>query len=188
MNSKLKTQNSKLKTSQFGTFKVSSLKFKVSAIALCATGLVAFTGCKTAPTAAQQQLTTAIIEDAVTTGADLGLMKYPQALPFVIAARDVICSASSGSNVSPATIVADLQASPAAGAVRSAEGMVIVNGALALYDTVWASLGTNTARAQPYLQAVCIGLGNAIPGALPAPPTPPVARTVSGKVLPPHLQ
>jgi hypothetical protein len=136
---------------------------------------ILFTGCSTTPSIK----TTAAVTRDVAGLTRIGLDVYPQATPEVALARDVICGAASVTNVNPAAIVADLSKLT----TTNAETKIIVDGAMWVYEQVYDQIGTNTTyQIQPYLQAVCDGLTQALPSAS--------LMTVNGVprkvLLPPH--
>lgn len=144
---------------------------------LCLIPLVALlaSSCASNPTSL------ALVQAAVTTGVEFGLLKATNAGPYVAAAGAVICASAASTNVSPEAVVAALEASDAA-KLKTPEAVLIINGSLAIYDSVWSALGTNTTKAAPYLQAVCNGINAALP---PTPSGPVLAK--KAKLLPPHV-
>lgn len=101
----------------------------------------------------------AVLRLGVGTGAGYALMKYPQAEPGVRAGADIACAAASGTNFSPAEIVAALDAYH----VNSPEAILILNAAMSLYSITVASVPqTNAAAAKPYAEALCGGLVDAL--------------------------
>jgi len=135
-------------------------------------------GCKT--TGSGPSLSPALVQIAVQTGTAFGVEKYPQALPALRVATPVVCSAANGTNIQPAQIVAAIQA---AGVGTNIEAIVILNGAIAIYDTIFESYGadwlTNRPQLTLYLKAVCDGLTAGLP--------PQGMATARAKALPPHL-
>jgi hypothetical protein len=113
-------------------------------------------GCKTA----SPLLTPSAVTGEVASLTRIGLDVYPAAGPEVSLARDVICGAAAVTNVDPAAIVRDLSTLT----TTNAETKIIVDGAMFLYEQVYNLIGTNTTtQIQPYLQAVCDGLSQALP-------------------------
>lgn len=112
-------------------------------------------------------LTPAMMQEGVRTAVTYGLDKYPNATVYVRAAEPIICSASEGTNLAPAQIVSELQE---ADVLRTPEALLIVNSALLLYEGVYNAYGAdavnNSAVLQPYLHAVCLGIGQGQPQAL----------------------
>jgi hypothetical protein len=129
---------------------------KKSLIAVSLAASLFMVGCKTASPLA----TPAAITRDVSVLTRIGLDVYPAAGPEVALARDVICGAAAVTNVNPAAIVRDLSMLT----TTNAETKIIVDGAMFLYEQVYDAIGTNTTtKIQPYLQAVCDGLSQALP-------------------------
>jgi hypothetical protein len=147
---------------------------KNTLILLAASAALVFTGCKTTPAL----LTPAAVTGEVATLTRIGLDVYPVAAPEVAMARDVICGAAAVTNVNPEAIIADLSKLTA----TNAETKIIVDGAMFVYEGVYDIIGTNTTtQIQPYLQAVCDGLSQALP------PMPGIMRVNAvPRLLPPH--
>lgn len=107
---------------------------------------------------------------AVAAGSGFGVEQYPDAIPDLEIARGVICAAANGTNVAPDQVVASLVAA----GVNNPHSKLIVNGSLAIYNTVFAFYGNdyvkNTPTLQLYLGAVCDGLVMGVP---PRPQPPP---------------
>jgi hypothetical protein len=122
-------------------------------LSIAAVALLVTAGCKTAnPNAGP-----ALLRLGVSTTAGYSIMRYPQAVPGVRAGADVICAAAAGTNVSPVQIVAALDAY----GVKSPEAVFILNAALGAYNIAYNGLSSTNA-AQPYAQAVCDGLHDAL--------------------------
>lgn len=135
--------------------------FTLTAIAAL---LATITGC----TGPNSQISPALVQQGVLTGVQYSVAKYPQAVPYLRVAGDIVCSMAAGENLSPTNVVAVIEASPLAAKLKTPEGTLILNGALTLYIGVWDSLvGTNAApdisAAVPYLQATCAGIGGGLP-------------------------
>lgn len=100
----------------------------------------------------------------VSTGATYALMEHPEALPAVRASADVICSQAAGTNLSPTSVVAAINAYTK----QTPESILIVNSALGLYTLVWNGYGAEAVKNDPllrtYLQATCDGLQDALAG------------------------
>ena len=132
-------------------------------------------GCKTTP----NLLTPAALTSEVALGVRVGLDVYPEAAPGVALSRDVVCTAAANTNVTPAAIVADLQAMN----VTNTNVKLIVDAAVLLYEGVFDLIGTNAPpEIQAYTTALCNGLTQRLP---------PVAgaRTMMAtkpQILPPH--
>lgn len=135
-------------------------------------------GCKTTP---PPLLTPGAVAGDVATLTRIGLDVYPQATLEVALSRDVICGAAAVTNVNPTAIFADLSSLN----LTNVETKIIVNGAMWVYQQVYNAIGTNTtSQIQPYLQAVCDGLTQALP-----PTSSALVRVnVVPKALPPHLK
>ena len=109
----------------------------------------------------------ALVRLGVSTSAGYTLVKYPAARPGVAAGREIVCAVASGQDLSPVAVVAALDA---AGVAWTPEAWFAINGAVGAYNLAWNGLGEpGTAKARPYLEAVCGGLTDAL-GA-PAPVT-----------------
>jgi len=131
----------------------------------------------------------ALFVTTVSTGVAFGVEKYPQATPYLKVAAPIICAAGNSTNVSPADVVAALNNSPAANAIATPEGKLILNGALVLYISLFDSYGSdyikNTPQLQQYLQWTCESIELGLP---PAKTTGFAAKDVMRlKQLPPHL-
>lgn len=114
-----------------------------------------FSGCKSS----NPNIGPALLQVGVSTGAGYGILKYPQAVPGVRAGADVICAAAAGTNVSPANIVAAIDAY----GELTPEATFILQGALNAYSLVYNGMSdTNTTVVRPYAQAVCNGLNEAL--------------------------
>lgn len=139
-------------------------KLTVLGLALALAGLI--TGCGTTGKA----LSPALVRIAVQTGATYGILKDTNTIPYLKAATPVICSAAGTTNLNPDQVIAALESSSAA-QLKTPEAVIIMNGALAIYETVYDAYGTNVQAsvAQPYLKAVCDGLTGAV-GSRNAPP------------------
>lgn len=122
---------------------------------------LAVTGCSTPNTVGP-----AVVQIAVQTGAAYGMQQDTNTIPYIRAATPVICNAAGSGTLDPAAVVAALQSSNA-DALKTPAAIIIINGALALYEAVYAQYGTNIQASvvQPYLQAVCSGLTAALPTA-----------------------
>ena len=136
---------------------------------------VSVVGCGTT-----KQLGPAAVQVAVQAGAAIGMNKEPAAIPYVEAATPVICSAAGSGVFDPAQVVSALENSPA-NFLKTPTGVIVINGALALYQAVYNSYGTNIQASvvEPYLLAVCNGLT----GALSTLPTPTPAATAKAAVI-----
>lgn len=153
---------------------------KMLAGALCI-GLFAIgAGCKSTSLPMQK----ALYVTTVSTGVAFGVEKYPTALPYLRVAEPIICAAGNGTNITPAEIVAALQNSPAANAVATREGKVIMNGVIAIYIGVFESYGTDYVahheQLSNYLKWTCEAMGMGLPQTN-------AASAMRRKPLPPHL-
>src|ERR1019366_3337527 len=138
------------------------------------TAFLFMVGCSTvAPLITPAQLTS-----DVSGGIKIALDVSPSSAPDVALARDVICSAASSTNTSPAAIVADL----ATLNITNTTSKVIVDAGFLAYENVYALIGTNTTtQIAPYLTALCSGFTDGLP---PATATAKASR----KLLQPHLK
>ncbi len=129
-----------------------------------------------------------MVQIAVETGTAFGVQKAPQAVPYLRVAAPIICAAAAATNIQPAQVVYALESS---GLLNSTnvEAVLIANAALAIYDTVFTSFGTNWVANQPalqsYLQAICMGIELGLPSSVAMPSLPPVIVT---QQVPPHLK
>jgi hypothetical protein len=148
-------------------------KLKSLASVLAAAVLV---GCSTV----SPLVTPAALTAEVSVGIQVGLNVYPAAAPDVAIARDIICTAAQSTNVSPANIIADLEAA----GITNSNSKLIVNAAVLVYSGAYDLIGTNTTGViQPYAQALCQGFTQGLP-----PSTPAAAVRASRQILPPHLR
>jgi hypothetical protein len=140
-------------------------KLTVLGLALALAGIV--TGCGTTG----KTLTPALVQIAVQTGTSYGIMKDTNAIPYLRAAAPVICNAAGSGTLDPTAVVAALESSGSA-QLKTPEGVIIINGVLAIYEAVYDAYGTNVQASvvQPYLQAVCNGLNGALGTTRNAPP------------------
>lgn len=131
--------------------------------------LAMLAGCASAPS-----IGPALTEAAIQAGAAYEMQSNPQAAPYIQVAAPIICSLAGKGTIDPAQIVAALDASPEAQAVKSPVGTLVLNAALGLYQLVYNSYGTNITSSVmgPYLTAMCDGLTAALPN--PTPPSPAV--------------
>lgn len=124
--------------------------------------LVAFTaGCR--------HMTPEIVQSGVTAGVRYGITKYPSAVPAVRISEQVICSAATGTNLSPAAVVAAIEASDWEKA-KTPEAVFILNGVILIYSGVWNSYGEDAINNAPvfreYLGAVCLGIHDGLLGTI----------------------
>jgi hypothetical protein len=150
------------------------MKFKFTGPTIALAAVALFTGCSsTTPV-----MTPAQLQTKVSTGVRIGLDVVPTAAPDIAVARDLICQEASRSNVDPQAIVKDL----AAAGLTNQTSKLIIDGALFAYEGVYTLIGTtNQAVMQPYVQATCSGMTDALPVA-----GKPMLRR-SSAILPPHL-
>lgn len=124
------------------------MKFLLSIVSISALLLC---GCA----AVKPLLTPAALASEVSEGVQSGLSVYPSAKPDVQLAQGVVCAAAQSTNTNPAMIVNDLQAL----GITNTYSVLIVNGAVLPYTTIYDLIGTNsTAVVEPYLSAFCNGL------------------------------
>jgi hypothetical protein len=130
-------------------------------------------------------MTVALVRASVSTGALFGIEQDPTVVPYLKAAKPIICDAAGSGKVNPAEVVAALQSSSSANQLKTPAAVAIINGSLAIYEAVYSYYGTNvqTSVVEPYLQGVCLGLGDALP-------TQGVSGVVRNKpvILPPHIR
>lgn len=109
------------------------------------------------------------VQQGVATGVSYSVIKYPQVVPYLRAADDLICSAANGTNISPAQVIAAIERAPSAAVLKTPEGVLILNAALTLYVGVWESYGVNAVNNAPtlqlYLKATCSGIAEGLPSA-----------------------
>lgn len=116
-------------------------------------------------------LTPAVVKQGVTTGVALAATQYPNTVPELHLAADVICQTANSADLSPTNVISKINQitdlSPAS--------VFAINAALTLYIGVWDSYGAAAVNNQPvlrtYLQATCDGFNAGLgtfPGASPA--------------------
>lgn len=123
--------------------------------------LVALTaGCKSV------KISPAIVQSGVTASVMYGVTKYPSAIPAIRISEQVICSAANGTNLSPAAVVAAIEASEWEKA-KTPEAVFILNGVIMIYSSAWNSYGNDAINNAPvfkeYLKAVCSGVHDGLP-------------------------
>lgn len=160
-------------------------KLFIPLVAVLCLGLLV--GCKSTP----QQLTKALYVTTVSSGIALGADRYPSSVPYLRVAAPIICAAGNSTNISPAEIVAALQNSPAANAVATQEGKLILNGALILYVSAYEAYGADYVdhheQLRNYLQWTCESFALGLPAA-PNTHTNATVRSLLRKPLPPHVR
>lgn len=113
-------------------------------------------------------ITPGMLQQGVGSAVAYGVHKYPGARPFVSAAQPIICSASEGTNLAPAEVVAALED---ANVLRTPESVFIVNSALLLYEGIYNAFGAdavdNSEQLRSYLHATCLGIGLGIGEGVP---------------------
>ena len=133
-------------------------RFIVSTIAVLSLFVA---GCKT------PAVTQAIVQTTVATGVALGIQKSPEAIPYLWAAAPIVCSAASGTNISPAVVVAAIEAANI-DTLKTPEAVIIMNGALSLYFVLYDQYGIEAVNNQEllkaYLQGTCNGLNLGLAG------------------------
>lgn len=114
------------------------------------------------------KITPAVVQSGVTATVRYGVTKYPSAIPAVSISKEVICAAANGTNLSPAAIVAAIEASEWEKA-KTPEAVFILNGVIMIYSSAWNSYGNDAINNAPvfkeYLQAVCQGISDGLPTA-----------------------
>lgn len=126
-----------------------------SLVTLSLVAAIALVGCKS--------VTPTVIKFSTTEAVQYGTSKYPDAKPYVQAAGTVICSQAAGTNLSPDAIITALESSTAANAVKTDNGVAVVNLIIAVYSGAWDLFGgadavKNNATLQADLNAVCAGI------------------------------
>lgn len=152
----------------------------MASIALFLAGLcvLALTGCKNPGGAIPLPLVTS----TVALGVSDAILLDPASRPLLSVSGSIICAESRGTNITPADLVAKLEAAGVLSASNKI-AVVVVNNALFLYDGVVQSYGlsvSNTPVFQGYLGAICAGFERGLP--LPSPTARKAAMAV------PHLK
>jgi len=136
--------------------KTNTTKLFVYTFALCT---LLLTGCKS-------PLSPLVTRQGVAIGVSYSVMKYPSAVPYLKAVTPVVCASANSTNLSPAAVVAAIEQSSAANALKTPEGVLILNSSLLLYNAVWQSFGSNAVANIPtlreHLQATCNGLNDGL--------------------------
>lgn len=158
-------------------------KHVLSTVLACA--MLVMAGCKSNNVPLPMQK--ALYVTAVSSGVAIGVDKYPEVVPYLRVANPIICAAGNGTNVTPVEIISALTNSPAANAVATKEGKLILNGALNLYVSMFESYGTDWITKQEQLKEVLGWTCDAINQGLPA-PTNALMRAAKVKQLPPHIK
>lgn len=116
--------------------------------------------------AGQFQVSPAVVQQGVASGVSYSSAKFPTAVPYLLAAGDVICSEANGTNLAPADVIAAIESSNAS-QFKTPEAVLILNSALTLYIGIWDSYGSNAlanaTTLQPYLKATCDGINQGLP-------------------------
>lgn len=122
--------------------------------------LASLCGCGTS----KPLLSPALVQQGVSAAVSYGVAKYPATVPYIRAAEPVICSASEGTNLAPAEVIAAVNE---AGVLKTPESVFILNSALLLYEGVYNSLGVDVLNdyelLRNYLHATCLGIGQGLP-------------------------
>ncbi len=139
---------------------------------LAAVCLLFLSGCGTI----QSPITIQAFQSTVTISEQFAIESHPEVVPEIRAATGIVCAEAAKTNTSPAGLVAAVNA-----ANLSATGKLIVNSSLAVYNVVYAAVGTNQAVIHEYENALCAGMQGGLP---------PENATVQRKaiLLPPHLR
>lgn len=117
--------------------------------------LALLTGCKNVG----NTITPALVQASVSSSVRFGIAKYPTARPAVTVGVEVICSQANGTNISPAAIVAAIEASNYA-SLKTPEAVFITQAIVQAYTIAWNSFAAGSVSnsvVRPYLQAVCSG-------------------------------
>lgn len=118
--------------------------------------LVLVTGCSNT----KPLVTPAVVKSGSSSAVSLGVKQWPEARPYVAASIAVLCSQAAGTNLSPASLEAALEASPIAAQAKTLTGVIVLNSMLMIYNVVWNSFVSEAVAnslAKPYLQAACDG-------------------------------
>lgn len=134
---------------------------KTIASVLLGLALLFTVGCKS------PALTKGFVRTSVATGVGLQVLHEPKAIPYLRAAAPVVCSAAHGTNISPAEVVAALEASDAS-KLETPEARLIINGALSLYMTAFEEYGDDL-QSRPLIVAILEGTCEGILLGLPPP-------------------
>lgn len=130
-------------------------RYLYSSVMIIAAIAASTTGCKT------PAMTQAVVQTTVATGVAFGIQKSPQAIPYLKAATPIVCSAASGTNISPTEVISAIEAANIDG-LKTPEAVIIMNGALSLYVVLYEEYGVdalkNQAQLKAYLQGTCNGL------------------------------
>ena len=126
------------------------------------------TGCSTI----NSVLTPSTVQSAVDAGAYYAIQADPSVGPYLAACQPVICSLSGSTTIDPSAIVAALENSTSANALKTPAGLIALNTILGIYEGVYYAYGTNVQASvlETYLKAVCTGLTQALtPGSVAMP-------------------
>lgn len=106
-------------------------------------------------------MSVATLKSEVALGATITMQQTPDSIPYVQAATPIVCRCAATGTVDPNAVVSAIVSS---GIVRNQDGVIVMNAALMLYNPVWEYYSTNKipAKAQPYVEAVCDGLIEAL--------------------------
>lgn len=114
-------------------------------------------GCKN--TGGNANVGPALLRLGVSTAAGYAILQNPEAAPGVRAGAGIVCAYAHATNVSPAEIVAAINAY---GELKP-EAVFILNAAISAYSLTFNGLAnTNAATASPYAWALCDGLNDAL--------------------------
>jgi len=140
------------------------MKKKLFALFACICAAVVVSGCATS----NPNVGPALFRLGVAQTAGYQIYRHPEARAGVKAAADIVCAVAAGTNVSPAAIVAALDAT----GNWNAQSWFIVTGALGTYEILYHGSDQNEAprTMQPYAAALCGGLQDAT--LFPLPPVP----------------
>jgi len=147
------------------------MKTFLSLLSLC----VLLVGCST--------VTPLQVQNSVSDAVRVGLDIYPQAEPEVRIAGNVVCAEVGKTNVSLASIVKDLEAA----GINTKEAKAVVDGAVLAFNALMNLLNIHDhlEKQQPYLDAFCLGIRDALPQAAIASKT---SVTVAKRPMVPHLK
>jgi hypothetical protein len=104
--------------------------------------------------ASNPPLTRTLVTAAVKNGVKFGVQRSPTAIPYLQAATPVLCSVANSTNLSPAALVAALDAIPVN---KPPEAGLIIDFVVGTYDGYFEQYVDNWTKNQPFLQSVLLG-------------------------------
>ncbi len=128
--------------------------------AVCLLAFIAGSGCK------NPAVTRTVVSTLVSTGVAVGVSQKPDAVPYLRAATPIVCASAANTNLNPAAVVAAIQ-SGTDPKLKTLSGVLLLNGALAIYTALWEQGAVDGLTDQVILQAwlwgVCDGLTLGLP-------------------------